>query len=212
MADDHTLIRAGIRNLLNDEPGVTVVGEAEDGQQAIELARQLRPDIVLMDIAMPGINGLDATLEIRRAVPGTAVLILSMYDSEEFFFRALRAGASGYLLKKAAVPELVFAIETVGAGRTYVTPSVAGLMVREYLRNAEREDAGYCDDLTDRECQILRLIAEDKSSKEIAALLGLSPKTVHNHRTNIMQKLNLHSATELVKYAIRRGLIDPNAR
>lgn len=209
LADDHTLLRAGIRLLLESQPDLEIIGESEDGQDAVNKTLELKPDIVLMDIAMPGMNGLEATREIKRLRPETHVLTLTMHENEEYFFQVLNAGASGYVLKRAAPTELVAAIRSVSEGGAFLYPTVARKLVDDYLQRVQggEEKASY-DGLTDREREVLRLIADGLSNQEIAESLCLSTKTVERHRSNIMEKLDIHNRTGLIKYAIRKGLID----
>ena len=208
IVDDHAILREGIRALLTLSADVDVVGEAADGQSGIERARELMPDVVLMDIAMPGLDGLEATRRIKERHKNIKVLILTQHENREYVFPILKAGADGYVLKKAAGTELISAIRAVYEGGTFLYPSVAKTVVEDYLRPdgtlAERRHSK----LTDREIEVLKLVAEGRSNQEIADLLCLSVKTVTGHRTNIMEKLDLHSRTELVKYAIRTGLIE----
>jgi two-component system response regulator NreC len=208
VADDHTILRDGIRLLLGSQPDIEVVGEAADGRDAYFKTDELRPHVVLMDIGMPVWNGLDATQQIKRAFPEIRVLILTQHDNDEYVYRILQAGASGYVLKRAAGAELVSAIRNVYRGNAFIYPSMANALLSDYLRRAEagEERASY-DGLTDRERQILKMIAEGCTSQQIADLLCLSVKTVQAHRGNLMEKLNMHDRTELVKYAIRKGII-----
>lgn len=205
IADDHTILREGLKALLHLYEDIEVVGEAADGREAIQKACQLNPDVVLMDIAMPGLGGLEATLELSTQRPNTKVLVLTQYENKEYAFPILKAGAAGYILKKAAGTELAAAIRAVHQGGSFLCPSVAKAVLEGYLRCQEAE-AGY-DKLTSREKQILKLVAEGRSNKEIGELLCLSIKTVMAHRANLMEKLGLHNRTELVKYALREGLI-----
>lgn len=209
IADDHGVLRDGIRALLSLYDDVEVVGEAEDGLEAVEKAEKLRPDVVLMDIAMPRLGGLEATLELRQRKIPTKVLVLTQYDTKEYVFPLLEAGAAGYIPKKAVGTDLVFAIRAVHSGQSFLYPSVAKALVERYLqlKGGERPEPHY-DQLSDREKEILKLLAEGRSNKEIAELLCLSVKTVMSHRANIMEKLDLHNRTELVKFAIRIGLVD----
>ena len=210
IVDDHTIVRAGIRLLLEAEPDIEVVGEAGGGQEALAQADRLQPDVVLMDVAMPGISGMEATREIRRRWPHIQVLALTMHRSDDYFFRMLEAGASGYVLKGADPGDLVTAVRTVHRGHVFLYPSMATKLVNDFL---ERVRSGEVQppyaSLTDREVEILRLIAEGRTTGEVSELLHISPHTVQSHRRAIMEKLNLHDRIELVKYAIRRGLIEP---
>jgi two-component system response regulator NreC len=209
LADDHTILRAGLRMMLDAQPDIEVVGEASDGRQALAEAQRLQPDVVLMDITMPEMNGIEATRQVKRALDSTRVLILTMHENEEYLFQVLRAGASGYILKEAASTELISAIRIVWAGRFYMSPSAQSMMVGDYLqrvRSGEERDSYSA--LTEREREILKLVAEGHTNNQIAERLFISPKTVDTHRTHIMDKLNLHSRAELVKYAMRRGLLE----
>ena len=208
LADDHTILRAGIRALLEDEPDMLVVGEAEDGRTAVKLACQLQPDVVLMDIAMPLLNGLEATRQIRHDCPQVKVLILSMHENEEYIRQVLASGAMGYILKDAAAHELLDAIHAVQRGEAVLSPAITRLVIENYLRwgdlQAEDSSAG----LSPREREVLQLIAEGYSNKQIAEILSISIKTVQAHRTNLMSKLDLHDRADLIKYAIQRKIID----
>jgi DNA-binding NarL/FixJ family response regulator len=208
IADDHTILREGIRLLLGHQPDMEIVGEACDGRDAYFKVEELHPSVVLMDIAMPVLNGLDATEQIRRAFPNTKVLILTQHDNDEYVYRILQAGASGYVLKKAAGVELVSAIRGVDRGNAFLYPSMTKGLLSDYLKRAEagQERASY-DGLTERERQILKMIADGCTNQQIADLLYLSVKTVQAHRGHLMEKLNMHDRTELVKYAIRKGII-----
>ena len=208
VADDHTLLRNGIRALLEDEQDIVIVGEAEDGREAVKLANQLRPNVILMDIAMPLLNGLEATRQIKREHPEINVLVLTMYDHEEYFREMLEVGASGYIIKRAAASELVSAIRAVFNGEAVLSPAITRLLLEDYLsRDIHREE----DDpnaLSSREREVLQLIAEGKTSREIAEILNLSVKTVQSHRTSLMQKLDLHDRGDLIKYAIQKKIIE----
>jgi two-component system response regulator NreC len=209
LADDHTILRAGLKMMLNAQPDMDVVGEAQDGRQAIQEAQRLQPDIVLMDITMPDMNGIEATRQIKRNIPNVRVLILTMHEHDEYVFQALRAGASGYMLKEAADTELITALHVVQSGQFYLSPAAQSVMVGDYLqrvRTGEEKDS--YSSLTEREREILKLVAEGYTNNQIAEQLVISPKTVDTHRTHIMDKLNLHSRAELVKYAMRRGLLE----
>ena len=209
LVDDHPIMRAGIRLLLENESDIDIIGEADNGLKAVEMAVNLKPDVVIMDISMPDLDGFEATRRIMQRCPEIRVLVLTMYDSEEHFFEILKAGAVGYVPKKAAPTDLIAALRSVHAGGVFIYPTVAKSLVNDFLRRSEspseQESLG---GLTDRERQVLRMIAEGKSNKEIADALVLSVKTVERHRANIMEKLGLHNRTALVKYAIRKGLVD----
>jgi two-component system response regulator NreC len=209
VVDDHTILRVGLRMMLNAQPDIEVIGEASDGNQAVSEAMRLVPDVILMDIAMPDCNGIEATRQVKRLQPETRILVLTMHENEEYLFQVLRAGASGYILKEAADTELITAIRTVSSGRFYLSPSAQSIMVGDYLqrvRSGEERDSYSA--LTEREREILKLVAEGYTNNQIAERLTISPKTVDTHRTHIMDKLNLHSRAELVKYAMRRGLLE----
>lgn len=206
LADDHTLVRAGLRSLMERMDGVEVVAEAADGEEAVALAGLHRPDLVLMDITMPGSGGLEATQRLKQAYPGIKVIILSMHSSEEYVLQALRAGASGYLLKDAATLELGLALQAVGRGETYLSPPISRQVVEGYVRRVgQRGDA--LSVLTARQREILRLIAEGCSTRDIAARLGLSVKTVESHRAQLMDRLDIHDVAGLVRFAVRHGLV-----
>jgi len=208
LADDHTLFREGLRALFASEGDIEVVGEACDGEEAARKASELRPDVVVMDILMPVLNGIEATRRIRAALPDVKVLVLSMYDDEEHVQRLLAAGASGCMLKRATSDELVRSLREVAAGGMALDPTVAAKVVKDYVRRVQREqDTPLSGELTPRELEVLRLVAEGHSNQAIATRLGLSRKTVDVHRTNLMRKLDLHNVTEIVKYALRRGVI-----
>jgi DNA-binding NarL/FixJ family response regulator len=207
IADDHAILREGVRALLRLSDDMEVVGEAADGQEAIEACRALEPDIVLMDVAMPGLGGLEATLQIRRDCPRTRILVLTQYADREYVARFLKAGVSGYVLKKAAGVELAAAIRAVARGGLVLDPDVARDAVGEARRDGEQDALDPYESLTDREKQVLRLVAEGKSNKEVAEGLGISVKTAMSHREHVMRKLDLHSRTDLIRFAIRRGVI-----
>lgn len=209
IADDHPIVRSGICSLLESQTDLEVVGEAESGREAISMARELMPDVVVMDIAMPDVNGLEATRQIKKHSPHINILALTVYDNEEYFFQMLSAGASGYLPKKAATEELVQAIRAVHQGAAFLYPTVAKKLIGEYLRRVDSgEELASYDGLTPREKEVLKLIAEGFTNQEIANQLYLSKKTIETHKENIMNKLNMHNRVELVKYAIRKGLIN----
>lgn len=208
LVDDHAMLREGLRILLEAHNDIQVIGEAENGLAAIDLARELLPDVVVMDIAMPKMNGLEATRRIKKLHPACQVLILTQYDHREYVLPILEAGADGYVLKKSAGQELVAAIRTVYSGQSILDPGVARTVIEAYVgsRPSSSSDDN-ASPLTDREREVLILIAEGYTNREIAQMLNVSPKTVDVHRTNIMQKLSLHNRTELIKYAIRKGLV-----
>ncbi len=209
LADDHAILREGIRLLLRKVPDIEVVGEAGDGEEAVAQVEQLVPDVVLMDITMPGLNGLEATEQIKGKKPQVKVLILTMHETDQYLSGMLRAGASGYVVKTTVSSELISAIRIVHQGDVYLYPSIARILVEDYLQRVKRgEEKTSYEGLTGREREILMYIAEDKKNKEIADLLGISVRTVQTHRTNLMDKLGAHDRTELVKYAISKGLID----
>lgn len=208
VADDHTIVREGVRLLLDAQADMEVVGEAADGQQALTQVRKLKPDVALIDISMPVLNGLEATRAIKSEYPQVHVIVLTMYESDEYFFQVLDAGASGYVLKKAASADLAAAIRAVNAGDVFLYPSVARRLVSDYLMRVKsgEEQTSY-DGLTPREREVLKLIAEGHTNQVIAEKLVISPSTVQTHRTRIMQRLNLHSRAELIQYAMRKGLL-----
>ena len=209
LADDHAVVRSGLRLLLETQPDMVIIGEAETGEEAVRRTAELQPDVVLMDIEMPGINGIEAARRIKAQSPATAVLALTMYEDDQYFFEMLRAGAAGYVPKRAAPDELASAIRAVSRGDVFIHPSLAGRLVQDYLlRRDTDEQEPPMDDLTPREQEVLTLIAEGLSNGEIAEQLVISIKTVDRHRENIMRKLNLHNRVDLVKYALRKGLID----
>jgi DNA-binding NarL/FixJ family response regulator len=207
LADDHALVRAGMRSLLRDIEGVEVVGEAADGAQALALAERERPDVVLLDIAMKGMNGLEAAARFRELHPGIKVIILSMHASEEYVLQALRAGAAAYLIKDSATAELEIALRSVMRGETYLSPAISRQVVEGYV---QRVGAGAGEDpLTPRQREVLKRIAEGRSTKEIAFDLGLSVKTVETHRAQIMERVGIRDVAGLVRYAMRTGLVPP---
>ncbi len=211
IADDHTIVREGVRMILSSYPDIQVVGEAETGEQAVSMAAALRPEVVVMDISMPGMNGIEATRTIRRRNPDVSVLALTMHEDDHYVFQLLRAGASGYVLKRAAATDLIEAVRAASRGEAFLYPSVARTVVQDYLRRIESGEATRerFDGLTAREREVLALIAEGHTNQEIANRLYISIKTVQTHRAHIFEKLDLHDRTELVRYAIRKGLIEP---
>ena len=206
LADDHALVRAGIRALLEKLPGVEVVGEADNGRAALELIKKSAPNVILLDISMAGLGGLETLPRIVRDFPAVKVLILSAHANEEFVLRALRSGAAGYMLKDAAAEELELAIKAVAQGKTYLSPSISRTVVESYLQRSTGEQ-GPIEELTARQREILQLIAEGKNTKEIAGLLDISVKTVEAHRLQLMARVDIHDVPGLVRYAIRSGLI-----
>jgi DNA-binding NarL/FixJ family response regulator len=210
LVDDHTLVRAGLRSLLQGLTGVDVVGEAADGHEAVRLAETLHPDVVLLDVGMPGLNGLEAAGRLATVSPSTRVLILSMHNAEEYVLRALRSGCAGYLLKGSAVSELEIAVRAVARGEHYLSPAVSKQVVDDYV-NRTRGGTGPLDALTPRQREILQLVAEGHTSKAIAQRLGLSFKTVEAHRAQIMERLDVHDLPGLVRFAVRVGLVTSEA-
>lgn len=209
LVDDHAVVRSGLRMLLESEPNLEIVGEAGAAQDALRLVELLQPDLVLMDIGLPDASGIDTTLAIKQRWPAVAVVALTIHEDEEYFFRMLHAGASGYVPKRAAPEELLTAVRTAAAGEVYLYPSLAKLLVQDFVAGARPAQAEALSGLTEREQEVLAYLAEGSSNLEIAEALTISPKTVARHRENIMAKLNLHSRTDLVKYAIRKGIIQP---
>ena len=207
LADDHTLVRAGMRALLEKLPGVEVVGEANDGREALTLVKRLRPDVVLMDITMPGLNGLEAAARIAVEFKESRVIILSMHDNEEYYWRALKAGAAGYLLKKAATAELATALQRVLRGEIYLSREVSSRLLKKFPWQGAVDRKSPLEQLTARQREILQLIAEGQNTKGIADLLKVSPKTVEYHRMKLMAGLNVHDIPGLVRFALRVGLI-----
>jgi two-component system response regulator NreC len=208
LVDDHAVVRSGLRMLLEPEADFEIVGEAGSGREALKAVAEMRPDIVLMDIGLPDISGIEAAAEIKRLRPETAIVALTIHEDEEYFFKMLAAGASGYVPKRAAPEELLTALRAAATGEVYLYPSLAKLLVTDYLaQDSAARQAEALDGLTDREHEVLAHLADGASNGEIAETLSISPKTVARHRENIMRKLGLHSRTELVKYAIRKGII-----
>lgn len=210
LVDDHTIVRQGIKALLETQEDIEVVGEAEDGRQAVEKAKQLVPDVLVIDITMPNLNGIEATHKIKKINSKIKVIVLTVHDNEEYVHQVLQAGASGYLLKESAVSDLVSAINAVEKGDIFLSPSISKVVVKDYVRHAGAESGDFdsLNVLTGREREVLQLIAEGRTNKEIANLLNLSVKTVDVHRSHIMEKLHIHDITGLVKYSIRKGLIE----
>jgi two-component system response regulator NreC len=211
LADDHTIVREGVRLCLEAMGDIAVVAEAQDGQEAVQLANQLRPDVAVVDLTMPRLNGVEAIRQIKRDLPSTEVVVLSVHDSEAYVVQALRAGAAGYVLKRNAATELAAAIRAAHEGQAYLHPSIARRVIDDYLSRIHASDDAVSEPherLTPREREVLQLCAEGHSTRAIAGLLSLSTKTVEHHRASIMTKLGLHGQTELVKYAIRAGLVE----
>ncbi len=211
LADDHKIVRDGLRALLENQPDMKVVAEAENGRTAVQLAQQKRPQVVIMDISMPDLNGIEATRQMIRELPDIKVIALSMHSDRRYILRMFRAGAVGFLLKDCAFEELVSAINTAIADQPYVSPSIAGIIIQDFVRSGSQISSSATDVLTAREREVLQLLAEGWATKEIASHLHLSVKTVETHRRRIMEKLGLHGIAELTKYAIREGLtsLDP---
>jgi two-component system, NarL family, response regulator NreC len=208
LADDHTLVRHGLRKVLQDQSDWEVVGEADDGREAVRLVQELKPDVAILDIAMPRLNGIEATRQIARRFPDVQVLVLSMHADEPYVTQVLRAGATGYLLKDSADTDLIGAVAAVSQKKSFFSPAVAKVMLDDYVRQlADRGITDRYDTLTDREREVFQLIAEGKSNKDVADLLHLSPNTVETHRAHIMEKLDVHNAAEIVLYAVRKGVI-----
>ena len=208
MADDHTVMRTGLRVLLERQTSLEVVGEAENGRETIQLAASLRPDVVVMDVGMPVLNGIEATKTIVTEDPSIAVVILSMHADESYVMRALKAGARGYLLKDSAPADLLGAIQAVTQNKSFFSPKVSRILAEDYVRVLKQKGAvDSYDLLTSREREILQLLAEGKANKEVAAALNISPYTVETHRSHILEKLNLHNPAELILYAVRKGII-----
>ena len=210
LVDDHSVVRSGLRMLLENEPDLAIVGEAGTAREAFALIETAMPDVVLMDIGLPDRSGIEATREIKAAHPAVAVVALTIHEDAEYFFQMLQAGASGYVPKRAAPQELLFAVRSAAAGEVYLDPSLAKLLVRDFVARGPVEALTDPEHrLTERELEVLAYVAEGASTQEIAEALGISPKTVGRHRENLMRALGLHTRTELVKYAIRHGLISP---
>jgi two-component system response regulator NreC len=210
LVDDHTVIRSGLRMLLDNEEEVEIIAESGTAEEALEKSIEHKPDVVVMDIGLPDASGIEAATNIKQRMPEIAIVALTIHEDEEYFFKMLEAGASGYVPKRAAPEELLKAIRIAASGQVYLYPTLADLLVKDYLSQDEDERATRnMDGLTPREQEVLTHLAEGLNNPEIGELLGISPKTVARHRENIMRKLNLHSRTELVKYAIRKGIIKP---
>lgn len=206
LVEDHVVVRQGIKALLSDEPDLEIVGEADNGREALQAVMELQPNLVLMDISMPGLNGIEATRQIRQRHPEVKVIVLSMHANEEYVFQVLRAGASGYVLKQSDSSEVLTAIRAALAGGSFLSPPISRAVIDDYVRRAEaRGEESDLDLLTSREREVLQLLAEGMSNREIADQLNISVKTVETHRSNMMNKLDVDSKTELIKYALRKG-------
>jgi len=208
LGDDHTLVRHGLRKILEERPDWEIAGEASDGRDAVRQTLAVQPNVAILDIGMPLMNGIEATRQILRRLPSTHILILSMHANEAYIIQALKAGAKGYLLKDSADNELIRAVESVAAGKSFFSPAVAKVMLDDYVRHlADKGIADRFDALSEREREVFQLVAEGHSNKEVADLLSVSPATVETHRAHILQKLDVHNTAELVLYAVRRGVI-----
>ncbi|MDO8302096.1 MAG: response regulator transcription factor [Sedimentisphaerales bacterium] len=206
LADDHKIIRDGLRALIEKEPNMDVVAEACDGRTAVRLAKEYMPHIIIIDIAMPDLNGIEATRQILNETPGAKIIALSMHSDSRFVMRMLESGASGYLLKDSAFEELSMAIKTVQSGKTYLSPAISGVVVEDAMRHSSQKVSRDKIELTPREREVLQLLAEGRTTKRIASQLNVSVKTVETHRLKVMEKLDIHSVAELTKYAVREGL------
>ena len=209
LADDHTIVRHGLNKLIQQQEDMEVIAQAADGHSTIELTRELSPDMVIMDIGMPDLNGIDATQQIIREFPQVKVIGLSMHSGKKFVIEMLKAGASGYLLKDCALEELTTAIKAVASGKTYLSPSITDVVVENYVRHSKKKESSAFSLLSQREREVLQLMAEGKTTKQVGLKLHISPKTVEGHRLRIMEKLNMDSVAKLTKYAIQEGLTSP---
>ncbi len=208
VADDHPFLRTGLRRVLEEHAEFRVIGEAADGREAVRMAQQEKPDVAILDVGMPNLNGIEAARQISDSVPGASIVVLSMHSDESYVLRALKAGARAYILKESAEADLVAAVKAVSQGKAFFSPAVSQMLLNDYMRQLrERDIEDTYDLLTPREREVLQLIAEGKSNKEIANVLNLSVYTVETHRGNMMEKLNLHSVPELIIYAVRKGVI-----
>lgn len=209
LADDHTIVRHGLSKLLQQEDGMEVIAQAQNGHSTVELTKELSPDMVIMDISMPDLNGIDATRQIIHDFPHVKIIGLSMHSGSKFVIEMLKAGASGYLLKDCALEELTTAIKTVAAGKIYLSPSITDVVVEKYVRHSKEKERSAFSLLSQREREVLQLMAEGKTTKQIGRHLHISPKTVEGHRLRLMAKLNMDSVAKLTKYAIQEGLTSP---
>jgi DNA-binding NarL/FixJ family response regulator len=208
LADDHTVVRQGLRKILEERSDWEVVAEAADGREAVRLAEHCKPDVAILDVAMPRLNGIEATRQIARRLPSTRVLVLSMHQDEAYVAQILQAGASGYILKDSADVDLIQAVSELAKGRSFFSPVIARVMLDDYVRqNTDKDPSDRWESLSEREREVLQLIAEGKTSKEIATILSVSPSTIETHRAHLMEKLDLHSAAEVVLFAVRRGVV-----
>jgi DNA-binding NarL/FixJ family response regulator len=209
LADDHTIVRHGLNKLIQQEENMEVIAQATDGHSTVDLTRELSPDMVIMDIGMPDLNGIDATQQIIREFPQVKVIGLSMHSGKKFVIEMLKAGASGYLLKDCALEELTTAIKAVASGKSYLSPSITDVVVENYVRNSNKKESSAFSLLSQREREVLQLMAEGKTTKQIGLHLHISPKTVEGHRLRLMEKLNMDSVAKLTKYAVQEGLTSP---
>ncbi len=207
LVDDHAILREGLKMVLDAQPGITVVGEAENGREALDLVEELHPDVVVMDIAMPQMNGAEATRQIKRRFPQTRVVILTMHENQQYLMQIVNAGATGAVLKRSAGSELVTAVNAAARGESFFSPSMASMLLQDYRVRLQRDESDDVDMFTEREREVLQLVAEGKTNKEISDLLTVSIKTVQTHRAHIMEKLGAHDRTDLVRYAMRKGII-----
>jgi DNA-binding NarL/FixJ family response regulator len=207
LVDDHAILRDGLKMVLDAQPGITVVGEAENGREALDLVEELHPDVVVMDIAMPQMNGAEATRQIKRRFPQTRVVILTMHENQQYLMQIVNAGATGAVLKRSAGSELVTAVKAAARGESFFSPSMASMLLEDYRVRLQEDEPDDADMFTEREREVLQLVAEGKTNKEISDLLTVSIKTVQTHRAHIMEKLGAHDRTDLVRYAMRKGII-----
>ena len=210
LVDDHTILREGLKMVLDSQPQITVVGEADNGRQAVELAEKLMPDVIVMDIAMPNLNGLEATRQIKKRWPQIKVVILTMHENQQYLMQIVKSGATGAVLKRSAGTELLTAIRAAATGQSYFSPTIASMMLEDYRVRLSDDGVEDPEILTEREREVLQLVAEGKTNQEIADSLFVSIKTVQTHRGHIMEKLGVHDRTDLVKYAIRTGMVTPD--